>query len=68
MKGKPYVRANVNSTAYDSDDRILAVTQWEGPYDDGCEILLDNTDGTFTGLSLQGAKVELGFGVRGIVA
>jgi len=50
---------------FDTYDHILAVKQFEGTFDDGAYITLDNSNGYFSSKKLQGSKIELGFGFDG---
>ena len=58
----PFVRVYINSVAYDTTDRVLAVVEFQSPYGDGAEILLDNSDQNFKTSDLIGYKVNLGWG------
>lgn len=63
--GIPYVRVYIvlgTPVTYDTTNRVLAVTQFESAYVDGCEILLDNQDGALTDVVMKGAEINLGFG------
>jgi len=57
-----YITVEYDEVVYDTSDRVLAVKQWEGEYEDGAEILLDNSDEHFSTRDYVGCLINLGFG------
>jgi len=59
----PYVRVYLNSVEYTTANRVLAVVEWQTPYTDGADILLDNSDQNFKTSDLIGYEVNIGWGM-----